>query len=67
VRKEDAVGIRKFSDEGVVVVDDAFEVVGTVVELPQLLVNGCLVVQYADDEFLANILAGTGSILQDFF
>jgi hypothetical protein len=52
-----------FPDELVVVIDDAFEIVGAIIEFPELLVDGGLVVQDIDDELLINILAGTGGIL----
>jgi hypothetical protein len=45
------------SNELIVVVDDAFQVVGAVIELPQLLVDGGLVMQDINDEFLIDILA----------
>jgi hypothetical protein len=43
-------------DELFVVVDDALEVVSAVVELPQLLVDGSLVVENIDDELFVYVL-----------
>ena len=56
-----------FPDELVIVVDDALEVAGAVVELPELLVDGGLVVEYVDDQLLIDVFAAAGSILQYFF
>ena len=56
-----------FLDEVVIVVDDALEVASAVVELPKLLVDGGLVVEYVDDELLIDVFAAASSILQYSF
>lgn len=50
-------------DELIVVVNDALEIICAIIEFPQLLVNGCLVVQYVDDELFIDIFAWAGGIL----
>lgn len=46
-----------FPDELIIVIYDSFQVVGAVVELPQFLVDGSLVVEYIDDELFIDVLA----------
>ena len=56
-----------FPDEEVIVVNDTFQIIAAIVELPQLLVDWGLIMQDIDDEFFIDVLAWAGGIFQNFF
>ena len=51
-------------DEIIVIEDDALEVVGALMQLPQFLIDGGLVVQDSDDELFIDIFARVSSIFK---
>lgn len=58
---------RCFLDELIIVINNPLEIITAIVEFPQLLINGSLIVQDIDDEFFADIFAWAGGVLQYFF
>ena len=53
-------------DKILIVENNALEIVTAVAELPQFLVNGCLVVKNGDDKFFIDIFSRISGILQYF-
>lgn len=46
-----------FLNELIIIINDAFEIIAAIVQLPQLLVDRRLIMQNIDDEFFTNVLA----------